>query len=148
MVVAVVVVLLVAAATAAGAQEEKKDPMPAYLFSILLGFGTGHFYLHDGGALRFLLLEGGALVVTGIGIGLALAAVFTMNPSSPEYSSSHAAGTSIGVFGFLAFTGFRYWEIVDLILTVKRMRSAGKVAMRPAVQLSQGRTQLGVALSY
>ena len=41
----IVMVLLAVLSTSVFAESAKKDAMPAYLLSIFLGFGTGHFYL-------------------------------------------------------------------------------------------------------
>lgn len=125
--------LLLIAAMAATAQEPMQDSTPAYLLSVLLGFGTGHFYLHVGDGMRFLLLEAGALTVAGV--GLMLGFPHSSGPSSLGFSPRYIAGLGITVFGALAYSGFRIWEIVDVISTVKALRAAGRVTMRPSVAL-------------
>jgi hypothetical protein len=67
-ILAVVLVVMLVAATVSMAQEIKKDSTPAYLFTILLGFGTGHFYLQDKAAVQFLLLDAGSLVYSAVRI--------------------------------------------------------------------------------
>jgi hypothetical protein len=74
---AVILVLLLVAATSSLAQEPTKDAMPAYLLSIFLGFGTGHFYLQDKAAITFLLLDIGAYGVIIAGGVIALVAVYS-----------------------------------------------------------------------
>ena len=135
-------------------QEPARDPTPAVLFTILLGFGTGHFYLQDGAGPRFLLLEGGALAVSVVGMGLMMASLYSMDYYAGEFPPSYLVGLGLGVFGALAFSGFRIWEIVDLLATVNEQRAAGKVTMRPVVGLGpSGKAQpvgllVGASLSY
>jgi peptidoglycan/LPS O-acetylase OafA/YrhL len=119
-------------------QEPARDPTPAVLFTILLGFGTGHFYLQDGAGLRFLLLEGGALAVSVVGMGLMMASLYSVDYYAGEFPPEYLAGLGLGLFGAVAFSAFRIWEIVDLLATVNEQRAAGKVTMRPAVELRPG----------
>jgi hypothetical protein len=147
---AVVLVLLLAAATASLAQETKKDSTPAYLFSILLGFGTGHFYLQDKAAVKFLLLDLGSLAASMVGIGLMTYSLIQLEtePYSLEFPTGYLFGIGLGVLGSLFYSGFRIWEVVDVIKTVNEQQAAGKVTLMPSMRLEPGGTQLGVTLSY
>ena len=132
----------------------ERDPTPALLLTILLGFGTGHFFLQDGAGLRFLLLEGGAFTVSVIGMGLMMASRYSMDYYAGEFPPDFLVGLGLGVFGALAFSGFRIWEIVDLLATVNEQRAAGRLTIRPAVGLGlSGKAQpvgllVGASLSY
>jgi hypothetical protein len=148
---AVILVLLLVAATSSLAQEPTKDAMPAYLLSIFLGFGTGHFYLQDKAAITFLLLDIGAYGVIIAGGVIALVAVYS--PDIYAYSTEEIwdramTGLWMMLIGSLAYLGIRVWEIVDVISTVNEMRASGKVAVRPAVELTPGNARVGVTLSY
>jgi hypothetical protein len=151
-ILAVVLVLLLVAATSSLAQEVKKDAVPAYLLTIFLGFGTGHFYLQDKAATTFLLLEIGAYGVMIGGAVLALTSVYSLDPYSDPYITGFPTEFMVGLVmtlvGSVAYLGIHIWELVDLIKTVNEMRAAGKVTMRPSIKLTPGNALVGVALSY
>jgi hypothetical protein len=143
----VVLLLLVLATTSATAQQEKRDPFPAYLFSFLVGFGTGHFYLKDSAAVKFLILDAAALAATIGGTVYTLMSVQSVM-SSGEIPTGYYVGLGIVIAGGLVYTAARIWELVDIFAVVKEQRAAGKLAMRPVVELGPGAAHIGVALSY
>ena len=144
---AVVLLLLVLVATTSMAQEEKRDPFPAYLFSFLLGFGTGHFYLHDSGAVKFLVLDAAALAATIGGTVYTLVSVQSVM-STGEIPTGYYVGLGIVIAGGLVYTAARIWELVDIFAVVNEQRAAGELAMRPVIELGPGASHVGVALSY
>jgi hypothetical protein len=148
-ILAVVLVVMLVAATVSMAQEIKKDSTPAYLFTILLGFGTGHFYLQDKAAVQFLLLDAGSLAVTAAGYVVVMSSLYSADPYlTEEWPAEWSIGLGLMLAGSLVYSAVRIWEIVDVIKTVNEMRAAGKVAMRPVLEIGPGSTQVGVSLSY
>jgi len=145
----VVLVFTLLAASVSMAQETK-NATPAYLFSILLGFGTGHFYLHDDAAKKFLLLDAGSLAAVIGGEVVVLVSVGSwVSGGGTDMPTGVLVGYGVMVVGALAYTGFRVWEVVDIFKTVGEMRTAGKITMRPDLQFTpEGGTHIGVALSY
>jgi hypothetical protein len=133
-VLGLVLVLLLAAAAAGLAQDSGKDESMAYVFSILLGFGTGHFYVQDEAAVKFLLLDAGSLVMSIAGAGVAVASLYAADPYSVEVPSGVLLGLTLAVVGSLAYSGFRIWEVVDIFGTVNELRAAGKISLQPFVQ--------------
>jgi hypothetical protein len=143
-VIVLVLVLVGVVASTTVAQEIPRYAAPAYVFSILLGFGLGHSYLEDDAAPRFLLLEAGSSVVALTG---ALVAITTL-PASFTSGLDTRFNIGIGMYiaGSLAYGAFRVWEIVDLFGVVRRMRALGKLSMRPALDIAPDGTRVGHAI--
>ena len=141
-------VFLVVLSTAATAEQATKDGTPAYLFSIFLGFGTGHYYLHDPAATRFLLLDAGTLAATIVGSVVFYSSILTADPYAAELPAGSLVGLGLVLVGSIGYGIVRVWEVVDIFKTVNEMRAAGTVTMRPMIELGPGRTQVGVAFSY
>jgi hypothetical protein len=147
----VAVLLLLLAVASSGAFAQAKDPLPAYLLSIFLGFGTGHFYMHDSAAVKFLLLDAGAVVVLIAGsiIEVASAASWLTNPSYDP--TKFPAGVYIGygmvIVGALALTGFRVWQVIDIFQVANK--SKGKMSMLPTMNLTpENELSYGLTLRY
>ena len=144
---AVLLLLLVLVATSAMAQEEKRDPFPAYLFSFLVGFGTGHFYLHDHSAVKFLILDA---VTEGVVIGATVYTFVSVRSvmSTGVIPTGYYVGLGVVLAAGLAFSAVRIWELIDIFSVVNEQRAAGKLAMRPVIEFGPGASYVGVALSY
>ena len=125
--------LLVPASTFA---ESQKSTIPAYLLSILLGFGTGHMYAESPKSGIFLWSEIGSLAaVAGGGIYStvsAASAINSANSGSLSGTTSAASGAMTGLLitsvGSIAYGVFRIWEVVDIFGTVDQQRKAGILA--------------------
>jgi hypothetical protein len=146
----VVLLLLLLAVASSGAFAQAKDPLPAYLLSIFLGFGTGHFYMHDHAAVKFLILDASALVVIITGAIIEGVSAASWLASSDWVSGKFPAGVYIGyglvVVGSLAITGFRVWQVIDIFRVAK---GKGKVSMLPTLDLTpQNEPSYGLTLSY
>lgn len=142
-------VLFLLASTSAFAQH--REPLPAYFLSIILGFGTGHFYLQDESALLFLLLDGGTLTVSFAGYLLASVSfgVFLFSPSAESPPAAYYYGLTFLVGGALAYVGIRIWEIVDIFGVAKEQRETGAISLFPLMTVSsQGGAAFGVGLKY
>lgn len=119
----VLIFFMLATATYA---EEAKSPVPAYLLSFLLGFGTGHFYLGDDSASLFLIGElcGTGLIIASLFIALSGFDLFGSDPHSFE---STIAQVVAGI-GILTLTIFRIWEIIDIFGAVDDAKKRGTAA--------------------
>jgi len=112
--------------TAVSYGEEAKSAVPAYLLSIFLGFGTGHFYLGDDSASFFLISELCSTGVVVVGIALMFALVNPFDPFA-SLSAATAAYVVAGV-GALALSVFHIWEIIDVFGAVDEAKKRGAVA--------------------
>lgn len=149
----IVMVLLAIMSTSVFAQSAKKDAMPAYLLSIFLGFGTGHFYLGSSNAFTFLLLDGGFLAVEIIGSSLMLAsaqsAVNDIYTNGTASTSGITLGYAMVLAGALGYLGVRIWEIVDIFGQVDKMRAKGKIAqLLPKIEVDPDNVKVMLAYKY
>ena len=142
-IIVLLVVLLAVVCTDAFAQQ--KDPVPAYLLSILLGFGTGHLYLDDGMARQFLILDAATLAATAVG-GLVVVASLFVAIDSESYAGVYA-GYGLAAAGAIAFAGSRIWEIVSTINTVDAVAENNKTAIKPSISATPG-GRIAVGVSY
>ncbi len=140
-ILAIVLVVLFCAGTLFAQSEGKKAAWPAYPLSIILGFGTGQFYLGENG-LGFLIADVvayGAVIGGGIYmVSAAAAAVLNPDPVAALAEASTAAlvgYTIIGV-GSVVWLVSRIWEVVDTFGAVDRLSKAGKVAaLEPTLEV-------------
>ena len=103
---------------------EAKPSWPAYLFSILLGFGIGPYWV-GGNGNPFLVgdiscvgvMAIGALIVHGGG-GLS---------STSTFSGEDAGYLMIGAAA-IAYSVFRIWELLDVFNAVEIAKTTGVVA--------------------
>jgi hypothetical protein len=143
----IVLLLLVLVAATSIAEEKEKDPFLANLLSTTVGFGTGHFYLHDHAAVKFLVLDSVTSAVTiGAVVYTAVTAIKVMKTN--EISTGVWVGVGLCIAGGLASTGIRIWEMIDISSVIKEQRAAGKLTMKPVIELGPGASHVGVALSY
>ncbi len=152
-----VVLVLLLAVVSMSAFAQQKSATPAYLLGILLGFGTGHFYLQDSMAVPFLVMEGSATagIIVGYIIYAAAASSWITSGLTGLYTGTTVSGPPAGLYiggglaiiGGLALTGFKIWEIIDLFGVVKEQREQGKIAFAPAVTVTPG-GQLATGVSF
>ncbi len=154
-VLAIVLVVLFCAGTLfAQSDEGKKAAWPAYAFSILLGFGTGQFYLGESG-VGFLLgdLAGVAGVIGGSVYFFSASVAAITNPDPI------AAATELGTATLIAYTIIgvgtvvtlvsRIWEVVDTIGTVDRLTKEGRVAvLMPTLDVRPNAVSFGLSYRY
>lgn len=150
--VVVAILLLAVLTTTAVAQEAQRDPVPAYLLTWLVGFGAGHFYMHDDAAVKFLLLDAVSYLATLGGLGYAYYALYTDiydDPYATELSNEVMIGLGIGLVGSVVLTAVRIWEIVDIFQVGRGARQSGaKAAVGPMLEIGTEGVVAGVALSY
>ncbi|MBN1836749.1 MAG: hypothetical protein JW820_12915 [Spirochaetales bacterium] len=150
-VLVVVILLLAIATTNVAAQGVGKNPVPAYFLTWLVGFGTGHFYMQDDAAVRFLLLDAVSYLATLGGLGYAYYALYAdvyADPYSTEMPTGALVGLGVGIVGSLVYTAVRIWEIVDIFQVADARQSGGKAAVRPMLEIGPEGTTAGVAFSY
>ena len=150
-VIVIVFLLLTMATTTLVAQDAEKNPVPAYLLTWLVGFGTGHFYMQDDAAVRFLLLDAVSYLATLGGLGYAYYSLYDdlySDPYAEDLSTGFFIGLGIGIVASLVYTGVRIWEIVDIFRVADRQRSGRKVAVGPMLQVRTEAVTAGVAFSY
>lgn len=128
----VLIVLFCAGVLFAQSGPASKPGWPAYAFSILLGFGTGQFYLGENG-VGFLV--GDLALYAGI-------AGYYVNLLTLPYGDYSALQTRIFVGSAILGIGSvitlvsRVWEIIDVIGSVDRLTKEGKVAsLTPTLEI-------------
>jgi hypothetical protein len=132
---------------------QAKPAWPAYAFSIVLGFGTGQYWV---GANGTPFLIGDIVGLAGIVIGeVVIVSSVASALASPSVSSVESAGTGvvvgygIVVVGGLVYLVSRVWEFVDVFGAVDKAKKAGKVVeVVPVVEVRRTSFELGVSLKY
>jgi TM2 domain-containing membrane protein YozV len=147
-VLVVVILVLAVGAVALSAQQPKKDAAPAYLFSWLLGFGSGHFYLNDPGAVRFLVLDILSYGATIGGYVVMYSALYDPYADFDAAMSRIYIGGGIAIGGAILLAAARIWEIIDIFRAVNEQRAAGQVVMRPAVEIRRDDVSVALSFSY
>ena len=154
-VITVLLLLFVIGGNAFAADAAPKSAVPAYLLSILLGYGSGHYYLGDNGT-GFLIgdLAGTAGVVVG-GV-LAVSAAATV-ASATSYSDIEAAAATLTIgyvvvaAGSLITSVSRIWEVVDIFGKVDKAKADGRVAeitVTPVIEMTPTSFETGISISY
>ena len=119
-----------------------KQEWPAYFLSILIGFGTGHFYLGDENGKYFLI---GGLTGTGLLIGGLVYLRFS--DTRPEDRFETMMLLTLG--GVSVFLIARVWEIIDIFFAVDRARKKGEIAQfEPYIDVSPTRTGFGISFKF
>jgi hypothetical protein len=152
-IVSLSLLILLAAGALFAQGTQPKQAWPAYAFSILLGFGTGQYYVGANGT-PFLIgdLVGVGGVVVGEVVILSSVASALSNPTSSSVASG-GAGVIVG-YGLIVVGGIVYlvshvWEIIDIFPAVDKARKAGKVVeVVPVVDVRRTSFELGVSLKY
>jgi hypothetical protein len=148
-VLAVVMLLALAVGSVFGAAPETPRPAwPAYGLSILLGFGTGQYYLGENGT-GFLIADAGgiACMVGGYVYMLSAVGALALNPSA-SLDTLYIGYGIVGV-GAAVWAVSRIWEIVDIFGTAERLRQEGKVAsLQPVLDVRPDAVAFEVSYSY
>jgi hypothetical protein len=145
--------LILLAAGSLFAQSSAKPAWPAYPLAIILGYGTGQYYVGANGT-PFLVADivGDVAVYGGLIWAVSSAASVLTNPSA-----TGAADAATGVFigyglvgvGSVVLLVSRIWQIVDVFGAVDKAKSAGKVVeVVPVVDVQRTSFELGVSLKY
>ncbi len=115
-------VLLIMLVVATASYAEAKSVVPGYLLGILLGYGTGHFYLGDSAASLFLLTElgGTALVIGG-------SALYFATALSLDLAGAYT-GLILIAAGAVVLEVFHIIEIIDIFRAADQAKRAGKVS--------------------
>ena len=125
------------------AQEVKKSSVPAYLLSIFIGFGTGHFYAGSSAATTFLLLDIGTTALTVAG------AVYMINATANLDISGIATGTLMMYAGVGISAVIGIIEIISVITEVDKKRSEGLIArFEPKIESTADGMAVSVSYKY
>lgn len=139
--------LIFLAAGALFAQDaQPKAAGPAYALSILLGFGTGQYYLGTNGT-PFLV---GDLIGVGAWIGGGLFALSARGATDTQAAVPlTVTGFAFVLAGSLVYLVSHVWEIIDVFAAVERAQKAGTVVeMVPVVDVRRTSWELGVSLKF
>ena len=141
---AILILAAVACLVAApcSAQQAQKSAVGAYVLSIFVGFGSGHFYVGSPRAPVFLGVElgaVGAVVVGGVHIGTSM---LSLNVGTA------VLGYSLIVAGSAVLPVARIVEIISTIGEVDRKRQEGTVAIVPTITAGPRGALVGVSLRY
>jgi len=110
---------------------------PAYALSIVLGLGTGQWYLGENG-LGFLIgdVSGVAIAAGGAAYLYEMLVVGSSPVGSDSFAETVAIGSTIVGAGALVFLVSRVWGILDIVDALDRDRQAGKVAnLEPVIEM-------------
>jgi hypothetical protein len=138
------------AAGAAFAQEaqdaQPKAAWPAYAYSLLLGFGSGQYYLGTNGT-PFLI---GDLIGVGAWIGGGIFALSARSTTDAQAAiSSTVTGSVFIIVGSLVYLVSHVWEIIDVFRAVDSAQRAGRVVeIVPVVDVRTTAWELGVSLRF
>ncbi len=152
-VVMISLLILLAAGTLFAQDAGPKAAFPAYALSILLGFGTGHYYV---GANGTPFLIGDLVGVGGMAAGgiIAVASLFSA-ATNPTYTGAANAisGAAIGYgvlgVGAAVYLVSRVWEDISIFGAVDAAKKAGKVAeVVPVVNIQPTSFELGLSVKY
>ncbi len=130
---------------------EGKPALPGYLLAILLGFGTGHFYIEvDGLPLLVTELVGLGFGVVGTILATVAAAQFLTAPTISGLTTI-AVWTVISGVGFGIYGIARLVEIIGIFIETDKQQKAGVVAtasLEPMFELRPDMVSAGVRLRY
>jgi hypothetical protein len=132
-VLAIVLVVLFCAGTLFAQSAEKKAAWPAYAFTIILGFGSGEYYLGENGTGFLIgdLLGIGTMVGGSIYMVVApLSAAMNPDPLAAAADAITAFYVGVGIIsvGSVVYLVSRVWQAVDTFMTAGRLMQEGKVA--------------------
>jgi hypothetical protein len=151
---ALALVLFTVASSAFAQEPGPKSSFPAYLFTLFLGFGTGHYYLGANGT-PFLLGD-----VAGVGLATAGLVIAGVNAAGGAYAVDGVMtdgfrgaliGFGVAGAGCIVLAISRVCEIVDIFAKVDQARAEGRVAsvtMEPAFSVTGTSFEAGVSLRY
>lgn len=136
-----------------------KNATPAYLLTIFLGFGTGHFYLGAPHAVTFLVLDGAG--VAGMALGGVLVAAgesyrancggFDLFCGFSQSMGRLAAGLGLIGLSGTYFLVVRILEVVDIFRQADVLRGEEKVAsarIRPTIVPTADGVSFGLNVSF
>jgi len=120
--IVIIILVLMLVASALSAQTVQKSSVGAYLLTIFIGFGTGHFYVGADNAVTFLLLDIGTVAFSALGAGIMVRGASSLDLADMQTGMLMTYG-GLGIGAVV-----RIIEIVSIIKTVDKKRATGEVA--------------------
>jgi hypothetical protein len=145
--------LILLAGGALFAQGSAKASWPAYPLAIIVGYGTGQYYVGANGT-PFLIADvvGDAALYGGLIYAVVSAASVIGNQSmsgAANATTGVLVGYGIAGVGSVVLLVSRIWQIVDVFGAVDKARADGKVVeVVPVVDVRRTSFELGVSLKY
>ncbi|MGA2766474.1 MAG: hypothetical protein ABSG17_24280 [Spirochaetia bacterium] len=140
-----VIVFLAAGAIFAQQTQAPRSSTSAIILTLLLGFGSGQYYLGDNG-VGFLL--GDAIGVVGVGVGYAVFASSFVGYYRYQ-TSTFDEGLALVAGGAIVLLVTRIWEIVDIFGRVEKGRQEGTVVeMEPVIDVRNTSFEAGVSIHH
>jgi hypothetical protein len=135
-----------AAGVVSAQDAQPKAAWPAYAYSLLLGFGSGQYYLGANGT-PFLV---GDLIGVGAWIGGGIFALSARSTTDAQAAiSSTVTGSVFIIVGSLVYLVSHVWEIIDVFHAVDSAQRAGRVVeIVPVVDVRRTAWELGVSLRF
>jgi len=151
-----VLAIFMATGTVFAADNAPRAAWPAYAFSILLGFGSGQYYMGTDGlwftvgdvAGLGLILGGGIYALTAAGSALGAAANGSYTTAATTAEGGVLVAYGIIVVGSIVWGVSRIWEIVDTVLTAPKLMSQGKLAVAPVIEAGPEGTTVALSFKY
>ncbi len=143
-VIALILIGFLAAGAVFAQDLQPKAEWPAYLLSVFIGFGTGHYYLGANGT-PFLI---GDVLGLGVEVGGLL---YELGAAVALDTTQTLDGLTLVIVGAGIFLVSRIWEVVDVFSAADEARKAGRVAaVVPVFSVRRTSFESGVApaLSY
>jgi TM2 domain-containing membrane protein YozV len=135
----------------ADSQPAPKASWPAYALSVLLGFGTGQFYLGENG-IGFLIGDASGVVLMGAGyfymVSSLLSSAYSYSTSTTTTYSTIMIGYGIIAIGALTYLVSRIWEIVDTFVVADKLGKEGRFALLPIIEIDSNQASVQLSFRY
>ena len=146
---AIVLAIFLAGGTVFAADTAPKAAWPAYAFSLLLGFGSGQYYMGTDGLWYTVGDVAGLAAIAG---GYLYMAGSLVSAGTSSSYTSVATGVTVGygimVVGALLWGVTRVWEVVDTVITAPKLTGQGKLAVAPVIEAGPAGTTVALSFKY
>jgi hypothetical protein len=141
----VVLVFLIGNVVYAQSMSPTKPDWPAYALSVLVGFGTGQFYLGSNGTC-FLISDTASLV--SLGGGLLLFYYVSVNYSQSGYLGYRVATIGLAGAGAIAYLISRSWQFIDTVRIAKHgHEQETSMVVKPEICTDSGKLSFQISIN-